>query len=139
MSYQTLRRAQSRPPIIETLFENQSIKIDRVTVRGQITPRDEFPDEPSYEFIHLIKGHLVLEYQERSGRPNKISLRPSEFAIKSPQERTRADFTSLDEDTVYLKISYVGEPGKYPLFTGAVSRDEVRGASRQRSEEEEEE
>jgi hypothetical protein len=70
---------------------------------------------------------MILQYDERGGEPKKVSLRPGDYAIKSPRERTRADFTAVDEDTVYLKISFVGEPGKYPHFTGAVSSKEVHG------------
>ncbi|NHZ36782.1 hypothetical protein [Massilia rubra] len=126
MTYQTLKGVLDRPPIIETLFENEIIKIDRVTVRGQITPPDIFPEEPSHEFIQLIKGHMVLEYKAAEGERKKMSLRPGDFAMKDPKESTRADFTATDEDTVYLKISHVGgKKSRYKLFTGAVGRDEA--------------
>ncbi len=127
MAYKTLDGLLDRPPLIETLFENDSIKIDRITVRGQITPEGEFPDEPSHEFIQLIQGHMVLERRGPNGETQKVSLRPGEFAMKSTEERTRADFTSVNEDTVYLKISHVGKRGRYPLFTGAVGRSETHG------------
>ena len=38
MAYATLKGLIDRPPTIETLFENEAVKIDRITVRGQITP-----------------------------------------------------------------------------------------------------
>jgi hypothetical protein len=125
MSYKTLRGAIDRPPVIETLFENDVVKIDRITVRGQITPPGVFPDEPSHEFIQVLKGNIVLEYKLAGGETKKVSLRPGEFAIKSPKEQTRADFTPPEEDTIYLKISHGGKPGKYPHFTGAVGKDET--------------
>jgi quercetin dioxygenase-like cupin family protein len=122
MTFQMLGALKEQPPVIETLFENTTIKIDRVTVRGHITPKGEFPKEPSFEFIHLLKGQLVLEYE---GEREKVRLKPGEHAIKGPDQRTRADFTPVDEETVYLKVSYKGERGRYPAFTGAVGRDEV--------------
>ncbi|MBZ9770997.1 hypothetical protein [Mesorhizobium sp. CO1-1-8] len=129
MTYETLKGSIDRPPTIETLFENNIVKIDRITVRGQITPAGVFPDEPSNEFVQLIQGHMVLEYQTADGENKKMSLRAGDYAMKAPTERTRADFTSPDEDTVYLKISHTGgERGKYKLFTGSVGRDEVHGS-----------
>jgi hypothetical protein len=65
----------------------------------------------------LLKGQLVLEYK---GEAEKVNLKPGEYAIKTPEQSTRADFTSTHEETVYLKVSYKGERGKYPDFTGAV-------------------
>ena len=111
-----------RPPLIETLFENKSVKIDRITVHGQISPPGEFAPEPSYEFIQVLKGQLVLEYK---GKSQKVNLKSGDFAIKSPQQRTRADYTAEDEETVYVKVSYRGDRGKYPVFTGAVGAEEV--------------
>jgi hypothetical protein len=130
MSYQTLKGAIDRPPVIETLFENDTVKIDRVTVRGQITPEAVFPEEPSHEFIQLLKGNMVLEYKLPDGQTKKVSLRPGDYAMKSPKEKTRADFTPPEEDTVYLKISHAGQPGKYPVFTGAVGKDETHRRKR---------
>ena len=116
------RGFRDQPPVIETLFENTDIKIDRVTAQGQITPPGEFPNEPSYEFIHLLKGHLVLEYK---GQGDKVSLKAGDYAIKTPDQKTRADFTPIDEQTVWLKVSYKGERGRYKAFTGAVGPEEV--------------
>jgi quercetin dioxygenase-like cupin family protein len=123
MAWMTLRpELRHRPPVIETLFENKNVKIDRVRARGQITPPGEFAPEPSYEFILLLEGQLVLEYD---GEPEKRDLRPGDYAIKSPNQKTRADYTAEDEETVYLKVSYRGEHGRYPHFTGAVGPEEV--------------
>lgn len=126
----SIAEALHRPPIIETLFENTSVKIDRVTARGQITPPDEFPQEPSYEFIQLLKGQLVLEYK---GEDKKITLKKAgDYAVKSPNQRTRADYTAVNKPTVYLKVSYKGEHGRYPEFTGAVGPEEVHLKATQR-------
>lgn len=111
-----------RPPVIETLFENNSVKIDRISARGQISPPGEFAAEPSYEFIQLLTGTLALEYK---GQAEKVTLKPGDYAIKTPQQRTRADYTAEDKETVWLKVSYRGERGKYPAFTGAVGVQEV--------------
>lgn len=116
-----------RPPVIETLFENKSVKIDRVTARGQVSPPGDFAPEPSYEFIHLLKGKLVLEYKGKSG---KVTLKPGDYSVKTPQQRSRADHTAEDEETVWLKVSYRGDRGKYPFFTGAVGANEVHPGRR---------
>src|SRR5262245_24579060 len=123
MTFQTLGHLKDQPPVIATLTENTNVKIDRVTVRGQITPPGEFPDEPSYEFIHVLKGRLVLEYE---GVKEKVSLKAGEYAVKRPDQKTRADFSALNEETVYLKVSCQGERGKCPEFAGAVGREQIR-------------
>ena len=122
MAFSRLDGSRGRPPVIETLFENTEVKIDRVIAQGQITPPGEFPDEPSHEFIYLEKGKLVLEYE---GEAKKVTLTPGHSALKSPVQKTRADFTSEEEDTVWLKVSFRGERGRYPLFTGSVGADEI--------------
>ncbi|HLG54337.1 MAG TPA: hypothetical protein VI485_03335 [Vicinamibacterales bacterium] len=118
-----------RPPVIETLFENTHVKIDRITARGQITPPGEFPAEPSNEFVQVLKGNLVLQYQ---GEKERVSLKAGDHAVKGPAQRTRADFTALKEDTVWLKISYKGERGRYPEFTGAVGPEEIHKKGRRK-------
>ena len=122
MAFLTKEGLRQQPPVIETLFENKTVKIDRITAFGQITPPGEFPPEPSYEFIHLLKGQLILEYE---GEAEKVNLKPGSYAIKTPEQKTRADFTAKDEETVWLKVSYRGERGRYPVFTGAVGLDEI--------------
>ncbi len=117
-----LERVASKPPVLETLFESSDVKIEKVTANGQITPAGDFPDEPSAEFIVLLKGELVLEYQDET---ETVHLKPGDHAIAGPDQRTRAEFTSEEEETVWIKVSSTGKRGEYPLFTGAVGRDEV--------------
>lgn len=115
------RALMQGPPVIETLAETRSVKIDRVTARGQKSPPDDFALEPSNEFILVLQGRLVLEYE--GGR--KVALGPGDFAVKGTDQRTRADSTSEDQETVWVKVSYGGEPDLYPLFTGSVGPEEV--------------
>jgi len=122
MTYRAKVGLRQQPPVIETLFENKQVKIDRITAFGQISPPGEFAPEPSFEFIHLLKGQLVIEIE---GEADKVSLKPGEYTIKTQKQRGRADYTSVHEETVWLKVSFQGESGRYPVFTGAVGADEV--------------
>src|SRR5262245_33972682 len=122
MSYLTKLGLRQQPPVLETLYENKQVKIERVTAFGQISPPGEFAPEPSFEFIHLLKGHLVVEIE---GEAEKVNLKPGDYMIKTEKQRGRADYTSVHEETVWLKVSFQGAPGRYPLFTGAIGPEEV--------------
>jgi hypothetical protein len=136
MTFETIKGLVDRPPLIETLLQNTAAKIDHIRVNGQITPAGEFPDEPSYEFIQVISGTLVLEYKSgreaihSSAKPDGmfVKLGPGDYAIKSPKQRTRADHVSENEELSYIKVSFGGRKGRYPQFTGAVGADEVHGS-----------
>ena len=130
MTYQTKGIQLDRPPVIETLFESKNVKIDRVIAQGQITPPGESPNEPSLSII-FAQGPTGVEYEgEHPGDAKKVTLRPGEYAIKSPQQKTRADYTSESEETIWLKVSCVGERGRYPLFTGGVGIDEAHSSKK---------
>jgi len=86
--------------LFETLFQNENIKIERITSYAQITPEGEWYDQESDEFVILSEGSAELLFDD--GKVVKMSKGDS-LHIKAHQKH-RVEFTS--KDALWLAIFF---------------------------------
>ena len=70
MNYFNLLNIKSLPPsdseIIDTIFDNNSVKIERIVSSGQISPADFWYDQIQSEWVVILEGYGIIEYYDNS-------------------------------------------------------------------------
>ena len=80
-----------------------SVKIERIVSRGHASPPGFWYDQDKNEFVILLKGKAGLRFKDR----DKIfKLRPGDYVNIPAHTIHRVEWTSAEEDTVWLTFHY---------------------------------
>lgn len=88
-----------------TVTESRKIKVERVVTHGQVSPAGAFCPQEGNDYLLLLKGGLVLEYQATQA---KVTLKPGDHIVTKPQDSNRVDWVAPNQETLWLKISFQG-------------------------------
>jgi cupin 2 domain-containing protein len=98
-----LPRSTASDEQISELFGRQGLRIERIVSTGQCSPPGFWYDQPSCEWVLLIRGAARLRFSdEAEARP----LRPGDFVDIAAHRRHRVDWTDPDQPTIWLAIHY---------------------------------
>ena len=90
--------------LVETLAEgNGSIRIERIVSRGHTSPHEFWYDQDTTEWVVLLKGSAVLQFEKN---PELIELHPGDWLEIPAYSRHRVEDTSSGEDTVWLAVHW---------------------------------
>ena len=81
----------------------KGITVERIISRGHRSPPDFWYDQDNNEFVILLKGKAGLRFR---GRDNTIELSPGGYIDIPAHTVHRVEWTSSEEDTVWLAIHY---------------------------------
>ena len=88
--------------IIEILVENQDIRIERIISKGQKSPEGFWYNQNQNEFVLLLKGYAIIEFENR----NDVELKSGDFLIISTNEKHRVKYTNTNNETIWLTVFY---------------------------------
>ena len=83
------------------IFKNETIKIEKIVSNGQISPKNFWYEQEKSEFILLLEGFAILEFENR-----EVELKKGDCLNIEAFEKHRVKFTSLDEPTVWFAVFY---------------------------------
>ena len=75
-----------------TLHEAQGVKIERIASHGQASPAGFWYDQPHDEWVMLVQGEAVLEYEH----DRQVNLRAGDTEFIPKHTRHRVAHTSSD-------------------------------------------
>jgi cupin 2 domain-containing protein len=84
----------------ELLIDNGRFRIERIVSEGQVTQEGFWYDQPGDEWVVLIQGEAILEF-EGSGN---ISLSGGDYLLIPAHARHRVSFTSDQPQCIWLAI-----------------------------------
>jgi cupin 2 domain-containing protein len=87
--------------IFQTLVSSAEISIERIVSKGHKSDRDFWYDQDRHEWVVLIKGAARLEFVNRT-----VTLQPGDYVNILAHEQHRVDWTTPDEETIWLAIFY---------------------------------
>jgi cupin 2 domain-containing protein len=89
--------------LLEILFENEGIKVERIVSMGHASPPGFWYDQDMSEFVVLLKGNagLLIEGQEQV-----IVLHPGDYFNIPAHKKHRVEWTNPNEQTVWLAVFY---------------------------------
>ncbi len=86
--------------VFTDLITARGIRIERIISNGQTTPADEWYDQDSDEWVVLIQGETVLEYENGE----KHRLIAGDHLLIPAHVRHRVVFTSEEPPCIWLAV-----------------------------------
>ena len=83
------------------IFKNETIKIEKIVSNGQTSPENFWYEQEKSEFILLLEGFAILEFEDR-----EVELKKGDCLNIEANQKHRVKFTSLDEPTVWFAVFY---------------------------------
>lgn len=89
--------------IAETLLASGKMRIERIVSRGHRSAPDFWFDQESSEWVVLLKGEAGLRFASDA---QIMHLTPGTYVNIPAHEKHRVEWTSPDEETVWLAVFY---------------------------------
>ncbi|MFU8802493.1 MAG: cupin domain-containing protein [Bradymonadaceae bacterium] len=85
---------------LEVLARGGSIRIERIISHGHTTPDDQWYDQPEAEWVVLLAGEAVVEWEDGA----ESVLGAGDWIFIAPNERHRVIATTTDPPSVWLAV-----------------------------------
>ncbi len=89
--------------IFETLLESSTLRIERIVSSGQSSPNGFWYDQESSEWILVLKGRAVIQFQ---GDNDAVELCEGSYINIPAHVKHRVEWTADDTETIWLAIHY---------------------------------
>ena len=83
------------------IFKNETIKVEKIVSNGQTSPENFWYEQEKSEFVLLLEGFAILEFENR-----EEELKKGDCLNIQAYKKHRVKFTSLDEPTVWFAVFY---------------------------------
>jgi cupin 2 domain-containing protein len=91
--------------LIETLLKSDSVVIERIVSNASVSMDGFWYDQDTDEFVLLLKGSAVLEFENES----PIALEPGSCLLIEAHKRHRVARTHKSEKTIWLTVHFGGK------------------------------
>ena len=88
-----------------TLLEQDGVKIQRIVSHASSTPENEWYDQAYREWVLLVRGHAVLEFEGAE----RVELKEGDYLTIAPHARHRVDETA--PETIWLVVHLKQQTG----------------------------
>ena len=86
----------------EKLFESKNFKFERIISKGQISPENQWYDLEKNEWVILLQGEAIIEFEN-----NEIAnLKTGDYILIQAYQKHRVTFTNSDPECVWLALHY---------------------------------
>ncbi len=83
------------------IFKSDKIKIEKIVSNGQSSPKDFWYEQEKSEYILLLEGFAILEFEDF-----EVELKKGDCLNIEAFKKHRVKFTSLDEPTIWFAVFY---------------------------------
>ena len=83
------------------IFKNDKIKIEKIVSNGQKSPKDFWYEQEKSEFILLLEGFAILEFENK-----QVELKKGDCLNIEAFQKHRVKFTSLEKPTIWFAVFY---------------------------------
>lgn len=87
--------------LVETVAASSNVNIERIVSMGQASPEGFWYDQDEDEFVILLQGSAALRFEDGD---NLVELKPGDYLTIRAHERHRVEWTSKDEQTIWLCV-----------------------------------
>jgi len=84
----------------EDLIPDRGVKIERIISTGQVTPQGQWYDQDRDEWIILIQGKAIIEYEDGK----ILQLCPGDHLLIPTHQKHRVAYTDTDPPCIWLAI-----------------------------------
>jgi len=86
----------------EDIITKDGLRIERIVSKGHTTTEFEWYDQISDEWVILLKGEAVLEFEDAPD----VRLQEGDYINIPAHTKHRVSWTKPDEESVWLAIHY---------------------------------
>lgn len=90
--------------LCQTLFENPSIRIERIVSEGHVSAENFWYDQEQSEWVMLLQGQAKLSIMGA----DSVELNPGDYLLLPTHCKHRVDWSSKDPACIWLAI-YIAE------------------------------
>jgi cupin 2 domain-containing protein len=83
------------------IFKNETIKVEKIVSNGQKSPENFWYEQEQSEFILLLEGFAILEFENR-----EVELKKGDCLNIEAMKKHRVKFTSQDAPTIWFAVFY---------------------------------
>ena len=87
--------------LVDTLFQAENVRIERIVSTGQSSPENFWYDQPETEWVILLRGEATLQFQ---GKRSIRRLKLGDYVLIPPHHKHRVFSTSEKRTTVWLAV-----------------------------------
>ena len=88
---------------VDELANAPGVRIERIVSTGQCSPDGFWYDQEESEWVVLLAGQAVLEFD---GDRDPVEMSPGDWLLIAAHERHRVASTAADQPTVWLAVFY---------------------------------
>ncbi len=90
----------SQDEVFEIIFNNEYLKIERITSKGQKSPNGFWYDQDWAEWVLLLQGNAEIEFKDEG----ITKMNPGDYIYIPPNKKHRVNYTNPDIETIWLAI-----------------------------------
>lgn len=106
MEFGNLLITPAKPPaeeVFEELLRGSQFRMERIISSGQATPKGEWYDQESDEWVVLLTGAARLRFADGD---REIEFQPGDYINIPAHRRHRVEWTDPEQTTVWLALHY---------------------------------
>lgn len=88
--------------VIESLLENESIKIERIVSKGQSSPQSGWYDQQFNEWVIVLQGEAVILFEN----DREVRLKNGDYLNIPAHNKHKVSWTDPQVETIWLAIHY---------------------------------
>ncbi|EDZ63639.1 protein containing Cupin domain [Sulfurimonas gotlandica GD1] len=88
--------------LFEDIISKDGIKIERIVSKGHTTTEFEWYNQNGDEWVIVLKGEAVLEFEDA----DEVRLKEGDYLNIPAHTKHKVSWTKPDEETVWLAIHY---------------------------------
>ncbi|WP_460840704.1 cupin domain-containing protein [Noviherbaspirillum agri] len=93
---------------VDLLAAGGTTRIERIVSKGHCSPPGFWYDQEEDEWVLLLRGEAGLRFEDGD---RLVQLVPGSHVHIAANERHRVEWTSKDEETLWLAVFYAAEGG----------------------------
>lgn len=94
--------SEIKEELFEDIVSKDGFKIERIISKGHTTTEFEWYNQSSDEWVILLKGEAVLEFEDA----DEVRLKEGDYINIPALTKHRVSWTKEDEETIWLAIYY---------------------------------
>jgi cupin 2 domain-containing protein len=99
----TSREGGGTDEIFESLVETAHFRLERIVSTGQATPRGQWLDQETSEWVILLSGSAGLLFE---GESEVRLMQPGDYLYIPAHRHHRVEWTAAEGETVWLALHY---------------------------------
>ena len=88
--------------VFEKIVDHEGVTIERIVSRGHCSPDSCWYDQPFYEWVTVLQGEAVLEFEGGV----RQRLRAGDYLTIAPGVKHRVSWTPPQVETLWLAVHY---------------------------------